>query len=142
MATGSWETLALLCVLLLLAVLALPLRRALLRRRGVELDCSLRLALARDGRGWMIGAARYSGDVIEWYRVFSYSPRPKRVIPRRDLVVCGRRTPVGQERNVLLAGHVLECRQGGQPFEMAMSSGSLTGFLSWMESAPPGTDVS
>ena len=53
----------------------------------------------------------------------------------------GGRRP-GIERGVLLAGSVIvECVDPQGPLELAMPEGTLTGFLSWLESAPPGTDV-
>ena len=132
---------ALVAVVLLLAVLAIPLRREALRRRGGLFDCSLRTNRSRDGRGWMIGVGLYAGDAVAWYRMFSYSPRPKRVIVRRSLDVVSRRAPTGMERGVLLAGSVIvECVDSHGPLELAMPEGTLTGFLSWLESAPPGTD--
>jgi hypothetical protein len=39
----------------------------------------------------------------------------------------------------LLSGAVVvSCRDGDHRLELAMSSEALTGFLSWVESAPPG----
>ena len=141
MSHAAWMG-VLIAVCLVLAVLALPVRREALRRRGGLFDCSLRTNRSRDGRGWMIGVGLYAGDTIAWYRVFSYSPRPKRVIIRRSLDVVGRRAPIGIERGVLLVGSVIvECVDSHGPLELAMPEGALTGFLSWLESAPPGTDV-
>ena len=129
-------------VCLFLAVLAFPVRREVLRRRGGLFDCSLRTNQSRDGRGWMMGVGLYAGDAISWYRVFSYSLRPKRIISRRNLDVVARRTPVGIERGVLLAGSVIiECVDTQGRLELAMPEGTLTGFLSWVESAPPGSDL-
>jgi hypothetical protein len=33
---------------------------------------------------------------------------------------------------------VLRCRDGQRTVELAMTPGVLTGFLSWLEAAPPG----
>lgn len=141
MSHAAW-TGAAVALCLVLAVLALPLRREALRRRGGLFDCSLRTNRSRDGRGWMIGVGLYAGDAVAWYRMFSYSPRPKRVIIRRNLDVVARRAPTGIERGVLLAGSIiLECVDSHGPLELAMPEGALTGFLSWLESAPPGTGV-
>jgi hypothetical protein len=141
MSHAAW-TGAAVALCLVLAVLALPLRREALRRRGGLFDCSLRTNRSRDGRGWMIGVGLYAGDAVAWYRMFSYSPRPKRVIIRRNLDVVARRAPTGNERGVLLAGSIiLECVDSHGPLELAMPEGALTGFLSWLESAPPGTGV-
>lgn len=94
------------------------------------------------GKGWVFGIARYSGDRIEWFRVFSYAPRPRRVLERHDIVVIERRLPVGQEELALLAGSVvLVCSHNGVLLELAMSEDALTGFLAWLEAAPPGQRV-
>ncbi|MGW0657521.1 DUF2550 domain-containing protein [Streptodolium elevatio] len=94
------------------------------------------------GKGWVFGIARYNGDRIEWFRVFSYSPRPRRVLERHDIVVIERRLPVGQEELALLAGSVvLVCSHNGVLLELAMSEDALTGFLAWLEAAPPGQRV-
>jgi len=36
---------------------------------------------------------------------------------------------------------VVRCRDGDGPVELAMTPDSLTGFLSWVESAPPGVPL-
>jgi len=124
----------------LLLLLTLAARRILLRRRVGTFDCSLRLTGGgRYGRGWLFGLARYSGDGLAWYRVFSFSPRPRHVYFRRDLTVRGQRKPSGPEAMALLSGAVvLECGAAGQQVEFGMSPSAVTGFLAWLESAPPG----
>ena len=50
-----------------------------------------------------------------------------------------RRHPVAGEVYALpQAASVLLCRMGEREVELAMTPGVLTGFLSWLESAPPG----
>ena len=105
------------------------------------MDCSLRLRDGCRGRGWTLGIARYSGDDLAWYRVFSLCPRPRRVLSRRGLAVGGRREASREERMALLPGSVVLRLQGDPAaVELAMSEAALTGFLAWMESAPPGSD--
>lgn len=129
----------LLTALVILVLLALSVRRFILRRGGGTFDCSMRLRTRRHGQGWAYGIGRYAGDGFEWYRVFSLSLRPKRVLARRDLVVRSRRRPRGAEAMAVLAGVVIvECGVDGRTIEFAMSPDALTGFLSWLESAPPG----
>ncbi len=90
----------------------------------------------------MYGVARYSGDRIEWFRVFSYAPRPRRVLERGAIEVVDRRTPQGEEELALLSdAFVLACRHRGTSLELAMSEDALTGFLAWLEAAPPGQRV-
>ncbi len=133
------DILGALFVIALVAVGALAIRRRLLTRRGGTFDCSLRLRSGSHGKGWTLGVGRYSDDIVEWYRVFSYSPRPRRVFGRRDLEIIERRAPQGAETYALLAGAVVvRCRDGDGFVELAMGNDALTGFLSWLESAPPG----
>ena len=128
-----------LVVLALAAVGLLALRRRVITRRGGTFDCSLRLREGQHGKGWVLGIGRYAGDALEWYRVFSYATRPRRTFPHHELRVVESREPVGIEVFSLLSGAVVvRCVDGSSPVELAMSSGSLTGFLSWVESAPPG----
>jgi hypothetical protein len=155
-------------VLVVVGVAAFALRRSLVQRPGGTFDCSLRVhpqgrpvpapvegaegtedAAAQQpvvpvdhGKGWVFGIGRYSGDQIDWFRVFSYSPRPRRTMERYDIEVVGKRLPVGQEELALLAGSVvLECRHRQTDIELAMSDDALTGFLAWLEAAPPGQRV-
>ena len=100
-------------------------------------------AAVRDGRGWSYGIAQYGADRVDWYRIFSYAFRPAAVLGRRDLEVIGRRAPEGTEELALFPGWtILDCRLGSGYAELALSEDALTGFLSWLEAAPPGQDVS
>jgi hypothetical protein len=51
--------------------------------------------------------------------------------------------PEGAEVFALLSGVVIvRCREGaGSNVELAMGEAALTGFLSWLEAAPPGQPV-
>ena len=128
-------------LLVLVALALLVLRRRFLSRRGGTFDCSMRLRPAaanpRTGQGWTLGIARYSGDILEWYRVFTYSLRPKRVLGRRELQVVDRREPEGAEVFSLLAVPWWSVRGEGAPVEFAMGEDALTGFLSWLEVLRP-----
>jgi hypothetical protein len=128
-------------VLMLLALLGgLYVRRAVIARHGGTIDVSLRLTTLVSGRGWSPGLARFAGDDLRWYRVFSLSLRPRRVLSRRELVVKGRRRPDGTERVSLPADWVVvRCVSAQSPVEIAMAESTLTGFLSWIQAAPPGT---
>lgn len=125
------------------------LRRRLIQRSGGTFDCSLRWNAPEkpekgeeNGKGWGYGIARYNGDRIEWFRVFSYSPRPRRILERSAIEVAGRRTPEGEEELALLSDAViLACLHRDSRLELAMSEDALTGFLAWLEAAPPGQRV-
>ena len=85
----------------------LIVRRRVITRRGGTFDCSLRLGQGSYGKGWVLGIGRYSGERLEWYRVFSYATRPRRVLqPPRP---AGRRAPRpdGAEVFSLLSGAVV-----------------------------------
>src|SRR5665647_1783771 len=104
-------------VLVLLWLIWVFGRRRWLGRQGGTFDCSARLDTRVTGRGWVLGVARYSGDWLEWHRVFglSITPRlrfdrgPADAVSTRDLVAVrgathhqprrGRqRRPVGGDR--------------------------------------------
>ncbi|MCX4577559.1 MULTISPECIES: DUF2550 domain-containing protein [Streptomyces] len=132
--------------LVVVGLFVFGLRRRLIQRSGGTFDCSLRWDVPEksdtSGKGWGYGVARYNGDRIEWYRVFSYSPRPRRVLERSAIEVAGRRAPDGEEELALLSDAIiLACVHRGTRLELAMSEDALTGFLAWLEAAPPGQRV-
>lgn len=129
----------LLLVLVILYGIALIVRRRLLSRHGGTFELSYRIRTSHAGRGWLLGLGRYSGDDLEWFRIFSLSPRPKRVWQRDRVAFAGRREPSGVEQMSLYADHVVvECSTDDGPLELAMDPQSLTGFQSWLEAGPPG----
>jgi hypothetical protein len=85
----------------------------------------------------------YQRDELLWYRVFGVVLRPGEILQRRGLTVVSRRpaAPV-EEASLGAIGPaliVVECRLGdGRSVELAMSQPALTGFLAWLEAAPPG----
>lgn len=132
--------------LVLLGLFVFGLRRRWIQRSGGTFDCSLRWnapeGAEAGGKGWAYGVSRYSGDHIEWFRVFSYAPRPRRVLERGSIEVLDRRAPRGEEELALLSDSViLVCAHRGDRVELAMSEDALTGFLAWLEAAPPGQRV-
>ena len=130
-----------LVLLLLIALFVLALRRRYLLRGGA-VDMSIRLTAETGGRGWVLGVGRYAGDDLLWFRAFSYALRATHTLSRGALEVVGRRTPDGSESWSVQPGSVIvECRHGRQPVQLAMTDEALTGFLSWLESRPPGYTV-
>ena len=131
----------------LVLVLALPLlavsgRRRWLSRSGGAIEMSLRLKPRSQGRGWVLGVGRFVADDLQWFRVFSLSPRPRRTLSRRDLDVLARRAPTGPESLALLKGmEVLELSSAGQKVEIGLDTSTMTGFLAWLESRPPGATL-
>ncbi|MEU9949119.1 DUF2550 domain-containing protein [Streptomyces sp. NPDC047939] len=136
----------LIVALVLLGLFVFGLRRRLIQRSGGTFDCSLRWNVSEEpdlsGKGWVYGVARYSGDKVNWFRVFSYSPRPRRVLERSSIEVVARRLPEGEEELALLSDAVvLGCLHRETRLELAMTEDALTGFLAWLEAAPPGQRV-
>ena len=131
-------------VLLLLAILyglALVVRRRVICRHGGTFELSYRVRPSGDGRGWVLGIGRYSGERLEWFRVFSLAPRPMRSWARDELSYDGSRDAMGAEQMSLYPDHVvIHCQTRDGEVEVAMSTASLTGFQSWLEARPPGTD--
>jgi hypothetical protein len=127
-------------VLILLAALALLfLRRLIIARKGGTIELGVRLSTMVPGRGWSAGLARFTGDDLRWYRIFSFWPGPRRVLSRRGLAVDRRRTPDANELLVLPPDWIIvRCSGRRSPVEIAMAERALTGFLSWVEAAPPG----
>ena len=102
----------------------------------------MRLRKGSHGRGWTLGVGRFAGDELQWFRVFSLSPRPRRTLSRPDLSVQRRRTPLGIESRALLKGaEVLELRNKGAQLEVALEPSAITGFLAWLEAQPPGATL-
>ncbi len=93
--------------------------------------------------GWHLGIGRYRGEDFFWYRVMSVRRGPDRILARSDLQIAERREPTDTEVYALPNGaSVLRFTlSAGDPIEIAMGPGTLTGFLSWLESAPPGRQV-
>lgn len=141
----AWQWLldaaGMLLAFVLLYGFGLIVRRRLLSRHGGAFELSYRVRTSRSGRGWLLGLGRYSGESLEWYRYFSLSPRPKRVLQRSQLSYAGRREPEGAEQMSLYPDHVvISCTTRDGIVELAMSPASLMGFQSWLEAGPPGTD--
>ncbi|RKT85677.1 Protein of unknown function [Saccharopolyspora antimicrobica] len=127
-------------LLLLAALIVAGLAWRRLRELRVGgIDVALR-ASKDGGRGWHLGVAHYRGEEFTWYRVLSLRSGPNWVINRRDVEIARRREPTVSEAYAMPAGStVLDLT--GPDLELAMGRDALTGFLSWLESAPPGRSV-
>lgn len=131
-------------------VIMLGIRRVRLVRAG-GINVALRTHV-NNPRGWHLGVARYHGDEFAWYRALSLRNGPNRIIQRNGFEIDTRREPEPQELYGMPSGAVvLQCRAELDPprskratggpdteVEIAMTPDALTGFLSWLESAPPG----
>ena len=135
---AAWIFAALLLILVLIAS-GIATRRFLLERGGGTVDCGLRRTAGQGS--WRLGVASYQGDQLCWYHLFGVLLRPRLELERRTLTVASRRAATVAESASLGPGMVVvECRVGdGTRVELAMSEAALTGFLSWLEAAPPGS---
>ena len=127
-------------IILILAAVGIAARRFLLERGGGTVECGLR----RGPNGpWRLGVASYQREELNWFGALGLTMRPDVVFPRRDLTVVSRRLPTDAEAASLGPGMVVvECRVGedtGGTIELALGEEALTGLLSWLEAAPPGS---
>lgn len=130
--------------LIVLGVGGFVLRRFMLTRSMGTFDCSMRNESAHHAAGaWMPGVARYEHDRLDWFRVFTMSPRPSRSLTRARLEILERRGPERAELHAVLPGWVVvRCAYGPLTLELAMSEPAYNGLATWLESGPPGQNVS
>ena len=142
---GGWLALDagwLLVVTLVVAIACatgIAVRRTLIERSGGSVECGLRRA---PGGRWRLGLAAYQPDELRWYPVFGLRLRPGEVFARHALSVVSRRRADPAEMTSVGSGAVVvECDTGDTAaprIELALSEDALTGFLAWLEAAPPG----
>jgi len=138
---AAWLFAAFLIVVVLTAV-ALAARRFWLERGGGTVECGLRRPAGNGS--WRLGVASYQPDELYWYGALGVLLRPEEVFSRRTLAVVSRR-PSGPAEAATLGPDriVIEARVGesGERVELAMAEQALTGFLAWLEAAPPGSHL-
>ena len=112
-----------------------------LNRRVGSFACAVRpLAVSGGLRStpeappWSQGVAHYGVGRLDWWRIWSLSPRPAQVWDRSDLEILARRGMEAVGRPDLFE---VRCRHRGTEFELAMSRDAYAGMMSWLESAPP-----
>lgn len=128
-------------LLVVLAAVALAVRRFLLERGGATVECGLRRPAGRGA--WHLGVASYQRDEMRVFGAFGVLLRPRAVFPRRSITVVTRRLPLPEETAVFGSGRIVIeiCTGPGQRVELAMTDQTLTGFLAWLEAAPPGSHL-
>jgi hypothetical protein len=134
---AGWLLIIILVVALACAT-GIAVRRTIIEHGGGTVECGLRLN--RDRR-WRLGLAAYQPDELRWYPVFGLLLRPGEVFARRSLNVVSRR-PVDPVETTSIGPDmvVVECDTGQGParrIELALTQDALTGFLAWLEAAPP-----
>lgn len=136
--TGMIITGSLLLLLLLLLVVGFVVRRSLLLRGIGAVEIWIKLS----SRRWALGVGWFAGEELAWYRVFSLSPRPARVLVRGQIEIVERRQPGERDAIVLPRGTIiLACQTPHRIEQVAMSSGAVNGLLSWLEAQPPGYPI-
>ena len=155
-------------IILILAAVGIAARRFLLERGGGTVECGLRRG---PNGSWRLGLASYQREELCWFGALGLTMRPDVVFPRRDLTVVSRRLPTEAEAASLGPGMiVVECKLGedsgqfgpapgrrrsrpgwrsgsggghgpGGTIELALGEEALTGLLSWLEAAPPGSHL-
>jgi len=121
----------------LVATASIAARRTFIERGG-SVDCGLRRG---PGARWQLGLAEYRPDELRWHPVFGVRLRPSKVFARHALRVITRRPAGPAEAARLGPGTVVvECDTGTDDdrVQLALSEDALTGFLAWLEAAPPG----
>jgi hypothetical protein len=132
------------CVAIVVVLAAFAARRRMLSRRGGAFGCALRTKHAGEvtPRGWTLGIARYGDEAIEWYRIFSLSPRPSVTLDRRGLSILRRRVPDGMEAYAVPHDSViLVCVDGTRPVDLAVPGAAATALHVWLEAVPPGAHL-
>ena len=126
-------------IILILAAAGIAARRFLLERGGGTVECGLR----KGSGSWRLGLASYQREELCWFGSFGLSMRPDEVFSRRDLTVVSRRLPSDAEAASLGPDRiVVECKFGeAGTVELALGEAALTGLLSWLEAAPPGSHL-
>jgi hypothetical protein len=127
---------ALLGTLVVVLVVAFLLRRRFLLSGLGAVTMWLRPVRSRR---WSVGVAWYGGDMLLWYRGLSLAVRPHERLSRAEIEVESRRSAGRDDLALPSDVVVLTIKTPEGPRELAMDSSTVTGFLSWMEAAPPGT---
>ena len=125
-------------IVVVVAAAGIAVRRILLDRGGGTVECGLR----RPAGAWRLGVAAYGADELRWYNGVGVLLIPEEVLSRRTLSVTSRRDADAAEAVSLGRGMlVIGCHTGESPdtIELAMGEAALTGFLAWLEAAPPGS---
>jgi hypothetical protein len=137
--------------LLVIAAAVLASRRYLLERSGGTVECALRQPA--DSGAWRLGVLSYQNDALCWYGALGVLLRPEHTYNRRALSVVSRRPALPSETVVLgadrivvelaagAAGSASAEGEGAEHVEFAMTDQALTGFLAWIEAAPPGSHL-
>ncbi|WP_101650758.1 DUF2550 domain-containing protein [Brevibacterium ihuae] len=133
--------------LAILLVALFTMRRRSLARLSGAFDCSTRVGDGSRRPRWRLGVGVFTVTALEWYPVFSLGRRPVFELPRSDLEITDRQQPDANEQHAVLPdAQIITCRygvHGGDPHDvlLALDTEALSAFSSWLESAPPGSNL-
>lgn len=135
--TFGMTVLIILVVLLAVLIAAFLYRLVILRRGGTA--ALLRVLPSPGDSGWRHGIIRYGESSFVFFKLSSLRPGPDSRVDRQGIEVESRRSPSGTEFDIMSDDIVvLRLRDGSSNYEIALDSGALTAFLSWVESRPDG----
>ncbi len=123
-------------ILSVLVLGALAIRSRWITRYGGTFEC----CYARDDQSrFRRGVARYNGDRLECFRWLSLLTAPNLVVDRADVIDTSRRAPRSREAYFLGVDSpvVVRIALRSGAAQLALDESSLTGLLSWVDSAPP-----
>jgi hypothetical protein len=127
-------------VIVLIAVLLVAVIAAFLIRRRLLLTglgaVTMWLRPAGSAR-WAVGVGWFGGDTLLWYRALSLKVRPNHRLSRADLAIESKRAAGRGDEALPADVTVLTCSTLTGTVDLAMEPSTATGFLSWVESAPP-----
>jgi hypothetical protein len=86
---------------------------------------------------WSLGVAWYGSDVLLWYRGLSFAVRPHERLNRAVMQITGQRSARRDDLGLPADLVVVQCTTSDGLRELAMDRSTVTGLLSWLESAPP-----
>lgn len=126
-----------LVMLLAAAVAALVYRALALRGGGTA--AIVRVLPHNDCAGWRHGIIRYGDETLAFYKLSSLRPGPDTRISRQGIEVRSRRRPTAAETDIMTEDIViLDVIDRDDSYEIALDSGALMAFMSWVESRPDG----
>ena len=126
-------TVALVALLVLVGAAFQLRRRFLLSGLGAVTMWVRRPGMLR----WSVGVAWYGSDVLLWYRGLSFAVRPHERLSRDAMRITAQRVAERDDLALPVDLVVVECATSDGPRELAMDRSTVTGLLSWLESAPP-----
>lgn len=124
-----------LAVVVLLFVLLAALRFFTLRSRGTAV--LLRPMPAKDSYSWRHGVLRYTGEVVEYFKLRSVFPRYNLWFNRLDITIVNSRSLDDDEASFMSdATEVVHFRTGDAEYELASDARGIMAFEAWVEAAP------